>query len=43
MREEEEETLEEIGESEPEREIRHSTSVFMRRDDSGLEDEFEYF
>jgi hypothetical protein len=39
----EEETLEEIDESEPEREIRHGTSVFMRKDDSGLEDEFEYF
>ncbi len=41
--EEEEEALEEIDESEPEREIRHGTSVFMRKDDSGLEDEFEYF
>jgi hypothetical protein len=40
---EEEETLEEIEESEPEKEIRHGTSVFMRKDDSGLEDEFEYF
>jgi hypothetical protein len=38
-----EETLEEIDESEPEREVRHITSVFMRKDDSGLEDEFEYF
>jgi hypothetical protein len=27
---------------EPEREVRHGTSVFMRKDDSGLEDEFEY-
>jgi hypothetical protein len=41
--EEEEEALEQIDESEPEREIRHGTSVFMRKDDSGLEDEFEYF
>jgi hypothetical protein len=38
----EEEALEEIDESEPERETRHGTSVFMRKDDSGLEDEFEY-
>jgi hypothetical protein len=38
---EEEEALEEIDESEPE--IRHGTSVFMRKDDSGLEDEFKYF
>jgi hypothetical protein len=38
-----EETLEEIDESEPEREVWHGTSVFMRKDDSGLEDEFEYF
>jgi hypothetical protein len=43
MGEGEEETLEEIDESEPEREVRHSTSVLMRKDDSGLEDEFEYF
>jgi hypothetical protein len=42
MGEEEEETLEEIDGSEPEREVRHGTSVFMRKDDSGLEDEFEY-
>ncbi len=42
MEEEGEETLEEIDESEPEREVRHGTSVFMRKDDSGLEDEFEY-
>ncbi len=41
--EEEEEALEEIDKSEPEREIRHGTSVFMRKDDSGLEDEFEFF
>jgi hypothetical protein len=40
--EEGEETLEEIDESELEREVRHGTSVFMRKDDSGLEDEFEY-
>ncbi len=43
MEEGEEEALEEIDESEPEREIRHGTSVFMRKDDSRLEDEFEYF
>jgi hypothetical protein len=30
VEEEEEETLEEIDESKPEREVRHSTSVFMR-------------
>jgi hypothetical protein len=41
--EEEEETLEEVDESEPEGEIRHGTSVFMRKDDSRLEDDFEYF
>jgi hypothetical protein len=41
--EEKEATLEEVDESEPEREIRHRTSVFMRKDDSGLEDEFKYF
>jgi hypothetical protein len=41
--EEEEEALEEIDESEPEREIRHGTSVFMRKDNSGQKDEFEYF
>ncbi len=40
--EEGEETLEAIDESEPEGEIRHGTSVFMKKDDSGLEDEFEY-
>jgi hypothetical protein len=43
MGEEEEETLEEIDESKPEREVRHGTSVFTRKDDSGLKDEFEYF
>jgi hypothetical protein len=42
MQEEGEETLEEIDESEPEREVRHITSIFTRKDDSGLEDEFEY-
>ncbi len=42
VEEEGEETLEEIDESEPEREARHGTSVFMGKDDSGLEDEFEY-
>jgi hypothetical protein len=41
--EEEEEALEEIDESEPERKIRHITSIFMRKDESGLEGEFEYF
>ncbi len=34
--------MEEIDESEPEREVRHITSIFTRKDDSGLEDEFEY-
>jgi hypothetical protein len=42
VREEEEETLEEIDESEPEREARFITSIFTRKDDSGLEDELEY-
>ncbi len=42
MQEEGEETLEEMDESEPEREVRHGTSIFMRKDDSGLEDKFEY-
>jgi hypothetical protein len=37
VRMEGEETLEEIDELEPEREVRHGTSVFMRKDDSGLE------
>jgi hypothetical protein len=37
-----EEALEEIDESEPEREVRYITSIFRRKDDSGLEDEFEY-
>ncbi len=41
MQEEEEETLEEIDESEPEREARFITSIFTRKDDSGLEDELE--
>jgi hypothetical protein len=40
--EEEEETLEEINEPETEREARYITSIFTRKDDSGLEDEFEY-
>jgi hypothetical protein len=44
---EEEEDLEEVGDSEPEenreREIRYFTSTHMRKDDSGLEDELEYF
>ncbi len=43
MEEGEEEALEEIDESKPEREIRRGTSAFMWKDDSGLEDEFEYF
>jgi hypothetical protein len=42
MQEEGEEILEEIDESEPEREVRHGTSIFMRKDDSGLENKFEY-
>jgi hypothetical protein len=42
VREEEEETLEEIDESEPEREARFITSILTRKDDSGLEDELEY-
>ncbi len=42
MQEEGEETLEEMDELKPEREVRHDTSIFMRKDDSGLEDEFEY-
>ncbi len=42
VREEEEETLEEIDESEPEREAQYITSIFTRKDDSGLEDELEY-
>ncbi len=41
MREEEEETLEEIDESEPEKESRFITSIFTRKDDSGLEDKLE--
>ncbi len=41
MQEEEEETLEEIDESEPEREARFITSIFTRKDNSGLEDELE--
>jgi hypothetical protein len=40
--EEEEETLEEIDESEPEGETQVITSILTRKDDSGLEDEFEY-
>jgi hypothetical protein len=38
----EEETLEEIDEPETEREARCITSIFTRKDDSGLEDEFGY-
>jgi hypothetical protein len=45
--EEEEETMEEIDDSESggngEREIRYFTSTHVRKDDSGLEDELEYF
>ncbi len=32
-----------MDEMEPEGEIRYGTSVFMKKNDSGLEDEFEYF
>ncbi len=39
---EEAEALEEIDESEPEGETQFITSIFTRKDDSGLEDEFEY-
>ncbi len=42
VQEEEEETLEELDESEPEKEVQFITSIFMRKDDSGLEDELEY-
>jgi hypothetical protein len=42
MQEEEVETLEEINELETEKEVRYITSIFTRKDDSGLEDEFEY-
>jgi hypothetical protein len=45
VQEEEEEALEEIEETsepEPEREARYITSIFTRKDDSGLEDKFEY-
>jgi hypothetical protein len=42
VQEEEGEMLEEIDESEPEREARFITSIFTRKDDSGLEDELEY-
>jgi hypothetical protein len=41
VQEEEVETLEEIEESEPEKESRFITSIFTRKDDSGLEDELE--
>jgi hypothetical protein len=44
---EEEEDLEEVGDSESEenggREVRYLTSTCMRKDDSGLEDKLEYF
>ncbi len=42
VRDEEEEALEEMDESEPGGETRFVTSIFTRKDDSGLEDEFEY-
>jgi hypothetical protein len=42
VHDEEEEALEEIDESEPEGETQFITSIFTRKDDSGLEDEFEY-
>jgi hypothetical protein len=41
VQEEEEETLEELDESDPEREVQFITSIFTRKDDSGLEDELE--
>jgi hypothetical protein len=42
VQEEEEETLEELSEPEPEKESRYITSTLTMKDDSGLEDEFEY-
>ncbi len=42
VQEDEEETLEEIDESKPEREARVITSILTRKDDSGLEDKLEY-
>jgi hypothetical protein len=41
--EEEEETMEEVDDSVSEREIRYVISTLVRKDDSGLEDELEYF
>jgi hypothetical protein len=41
--EEEEEALVEVDKSESEQETWHSTSLLMRKNDSGLEEEFEYF
>jgi hypothetical protein len=41
--EEEEENMEEIDDSESEREAQYVTSTHMRKDDSGLEDELGYF
>jgi hypothetical protein len=41
--EEEEETIEDIDGSESEKETWYGTSTLMRKDDSGLEDELEYF
>jgi hypothetical protein len=42
VRDEEEEVLEEMDESELGEETQSITSIFTRKDDSGLEDEFEY-
>jgi hypothetical protein len=42
VRDEEEETLEEMDESEPEGETQFITSICTRKDDSRLEDEFEH-
>jgi hypothetical protein len=42
MREEEEEVLEGIGESEPEEDTRFITNIFTRRTNSESEDEFEH-
>ncbi len=42
MQDEEEEALEEVDESEPEGETQFITSICTKKDDSGLEDEFEY-
>jgi hypothetical protein len=42
VRDEEEEAPEEIDESEPEEETQFTTSICIRKDDSGLEDKFKY-